>query len=76
VRKKGVAVDFGIVALAASIAMFLVTLLVIYMMSVQVSQLEMSIDAMGKNLEGLKAQVQTLQAQLQQLIKYSPLFNG
>ncbi|NPA84747.1 MAG: hypothetical protein GXO07_01925 [Crenarchaeota archaeon] len=75
-RKKGVAVDFGIVALAASIAMFLVTLLVIYMMSVQVSQLEMSIDAMGKNLEGLKAQVQTLQAQLQQLIKYSPLFNG
>jgi cell division protein FtsL len=74
--RKGITVDLSLVALVVAVAMFLVTLLVIYSMNAQITQLEKSVQLMGKNLEGLKVQVQTLQTQLQQLIKYSPLFNG
>jgi len=68
--------DLAIIAFAVATATFMLSMIMIGAMNAHMNQMEKQVEVLSKNLDAMKVQVQALRAQLEQLIKYSPLYNG
>jgi len=73
--RRGVT-SFEVVAFALSILSLIVAVIVLYATSVQMTHVQNQVAALGKTLQGLSKEINALKAQVQELMKYSPIYSG
>jgi len=73
--RKGI-VDLTVVALVMGALAVTLSLAAFYFVSSQMAHVQGQVAELSKTLQGLAKEVMTIKAQVQELMKYSPIYSG
>ncbi len=73
--RKGI-VDLTVVALVMGGIAIVLSLAAFYFVSSQMAHVQGQVTELGKTLQGLAREVSSIKVQVQELLKYSPIYSG